>query len=388
MQLRGRRFDTGQSVAIQVSGDRITDVSPVETQDSLPWIAPGFVDLQVNGYVAQSFNDRQLTPQRVVKNAQHMAQSGVCRYCPTVITDSHDVLVHAVRTIGEACDTIPQVNDQVIGIHQEGPYLSREDGPRGAHALEHCRPPDWDEFQAIQEAAGGRICILTLSPEYEGSTEFIRRVVASGVLVAIGHTAATADQIRKAVDAGARLSTHLGNGAHAQIHRHRSYIWSQLSDDRLCASLIVDGHHLPGEVVQTFVRAKTPERCVLVSDVSPMGGMPPGRYTAFGLGEVEVLKSGRLVVAGQHEVMAGASFLMDVCVAKVMRLAGVDLETAVHMASTWPAELVGQDAVSLEPGSRADLVLFDLPGADRPRSVDTLTVKRTVVAGNVVFNNC
>src|SRR5206468_8402774 len=133
------------------------------------------------------------------------------------------------------------------------------------------------------------------------SPSFIERAVASGVVVAIGHTKATGDQIRAAVDAGATLSTHLGNGAHPLIRRHPNYIWEQLAEDRLMASLIVDGHHLPPSVVKSMVRAKTPARCVLVSDITALGGMPPGRYSG-GLGDLEVLESGKLVLADQRDI--------------------------------------------------------------------------------------
>jgi N-acetylglucosamine-6-phosphate deacetylase len=244
----------------------------------------------------------------------------------------------------------------------EGPFICADDGPRGAHPKQHVRPPDWDEFQRLQEAAGGLIKLTTVSPEYDAAPEFIRQACKSGVILAIGHTKATSEQIRAAVDAGARMSTHLGNGAHPQIRRHPNYIWDQRADDRLTASLIVDGHHLPPAVVKSMVRAKTPQRIVLVSDITSMGGMPPGRYKT-GLGELEVLAGGKLVPAGQPEILAGASLPIHACVANVMRFAGVDLATAIHMASTRPAQLIGLKHSGLEAGAPANLFLFDLPTA-------------------------
>jgi N-acetylglucosamine-6-phosphate deacetylase len=235
------------------------------------------------------------------------------------------------------------------------------------------RPPDWDEFQRLQAAARGQIKLLTVSAEYDASPAFIRRVAGAGVLVAIGHTKATTDQIKAAVDAGARMSTHLGNGAHPTIRRHPNYIWDQLADDRLTASLIVDGHHLPPAVVKSMVRAKTPQRVVLVSDVTSMGGMPPGRYQT-GLGELEVLPSGKLVPAGNPEILAGASFPLHVCVANLLRMADVSLAEAVDMASIRPAALIGLAHPGLEIGAAANLVLFRLPagGAGPLEIVQTL----------------
>jgi N-acetylglucosamine-6-phosphate deacetylase len=133
--------------------------------------------------------------------------------------------------------------------------------------------------------------------------------------------------------------------------------------------LIVDGHHLPPAVVKSMVRAKTPERIVLVSDITSMGGMPPGRYQT-GLGELEVLPSGKLVPAGQPDILAGASLPIHVCVANIMRYADVDLKTAVDMASLWPAKLIGLDHPGLKVGAPANLVVFDLPsGAGVPLNI-------------------
>jgi N-acetylglucosamine-6-phosphate deacetylase len=158
------------------------------------------------------------------------------------------------------------------------------------------------------------------------------------------------------------MSTHLGNGAHPTIRRHPNYIWDQLAEDRLTASLIVDGHHLPPAVVKSMIRAKTPERIVLVSDLTAMGGMPPGRYKT-GLGELEVLPSGKLVPAGQPDILAGASLPIHACVANVMAFGGVDLTAAVNMASIRPAQLIGLDNPGLEIGAPANLFLFDLSAA-------------------------
>ncbi len=385
MQVLGRRYDTGDFIAVEISGGsiaRIESRSPANA--AAAWIAPGFVDLQVNGYGGQSFNDRELTIEKVRQVSLSMDRDGVTRYCPTTTTDSFEVLSHAMQTIAAACDRLPEVNGRVAGIHVEGPYISSEDGPRGAHPRQHCRPPDWNEFQRWQDAAGGRIRILTLSPEYDGAAQFIEKVAHSGVLVAIGHTAANSDQIRAAVDAGARMSTHLGNGAHGQIRRHPNYIWDQLAEDRLSASLIVDGHHLPAAVVKSFVRAKTPERCVLVSDITSMAGMPPGRYDAAGLGAVEVLAGGRLVVAGQSQYLAGAALPIGVGVANVMQFAGVNLATAIEMASVRPASLIGESTAGLHPGNPADLVLFDLTSQNGNDAPTTLHIRSTIKAGQVV----
>ena len=268
---------TGCRCAFELAAGRIVGVQPCEAEEGLPWIAPGLVDLQVNGYRGLEFSSARLTVHDVAQIAATMLSFGVTRFCPTVTTQSFEVLRHAMRTIAGACEGSPELAARLPGIHLEGPYISAEDGPRGAHPAAHCRPPDWDEFQRLQEASGGRIRLLTMGVEFPNSPDFIRRAVAAGVIIAIGHTAADRVQIRAAVDSGARLSTHLGNGSHVMLPRHDNYLWPQLAEDRLTATLIVNGHHLPADVVRTFLRAKTPGRCILVSDLSAFAGLPAGR---------------------------------------------------------------------------------------------------------------
>ena len=376
MKLIARRYDTDEPITIEVAAGKIASISPAaETSgEALPIIAPGFVDLQVNGYDGVELTSPELTAEDVQRLVAGMHSCGVTAFLPTVTTHSREIMLHAIRTIGEACDRGAK---SIAGIHVEGPYLSAEDGPRGAHPTEHVRAPDLAEYRAWQEASGGRVKIITIAPEQEKASTFIEAVVADGVVVAIGHTAATPEQIAAAVSAGASMSTHLGNGAHGTIRRHPNYIWSQLDDDRLTASLIADGFHLPPEVLRVMLRAKTPTRCVLVSDVTGMAGKPPGRYSTS-LGEVEVLDDGRLVVAGQRQYLAGAALPIGPCVFNAMRLAGLSRQQAVELASIQPAELIGCRCGRLEVGAPADLVLFDL--------ADALAVRRTIVGGEDVFS--
>jgi len=354
--------------------------------EGLPYLAPGLVDLQINGYQGRTFTDptRRLTVDDVWEMTRALAADGITSYCPTLTTHARATLLHGVAVIASAFADSDAHRSCFAGIHLEGPYISAEDGPRGAHPAEHCRAPDWGEFEVLQEAARGTIRIVTLSPEYPGACGFIERLVERGVLVAIGHTGAACEQIADAVSAGARLSTHLGNGAHARIRRHPNYIWEQLADDRLTASLIVDGHHLPPSVVRSFVRSKTAERCVLVSDITSLGGMPPGRYET-GLGAVEVLDDGRLVVAGQREFLAGAARPMLDAIRNVMRFAGVGRAEAIDMASTRPARLVGAAVPRLEPGAPADFVLFDPRAFDADAGTDPPRVAATYRRGLPVY---
>jgi N-acetylglucosamine-6-phosphate deacetylase len=185
----------------------------------------------------------------------------------------------------------------------------------------------------------------------------IEKLAATGVVVALGHTAASGTCIRDAIAAGARLSTHLGNGSHAMLPRHDNYIWEQLAADDLWASIICDGHHLPESMVRSFVRVKTPARTILTCDASSLAGCPPGKYHEWET-ELEVLRTGKIVVAGTS-FLAGSGHFTDRCVGNVMRFAGVSLGDALDMASARPRELLGLPQRTLEPGQPSDLVLFD-----------------------------
>jgi N-acetylglucosamine-6-phosphate deacetylase len=311
------------------------------------------------------------------------AAFGVTQFLPTLTTHTLDTLTHGLRTIDRACLEDHRIALRVPGIHLEGPYLSPEDGARGAHPRSYCRRPDWEEFCRLQEASGGRIRVLTLSAEFEEAPDFIARVVAAGVIVSIGHTAATPEQIRRAADAGATMSTHLGNGSHPMLPRHRNYLWAQMAEDRLTAGLIADGHHLPPEVVKSIVRAKEPSRCVLVSDLSGYAGLPPGRYETE-LCNLEILPAGKMVVAGQQELLAGASLPICDGIANVMNFTGVDLVTAVDMASRRPREILGIEAGRAEVEGPADFVLFQMRREADEQNV-RFELEKTVSWGQTVW---
>jgi N-acetylglucosamine-6-phosphate deacetylase len=298
-----------------------------------------------------------------------------------LITASHEALKAGFTAIRQACEKHEWVNDMVPGCHLEGPFISKEDGPRGAHPLVQVRPATWDEFEIFQAASGNRIRLVTLAPECEGAIDFIKRAVAAGITIAIGHTAATPEQVREAVDAGARLSTHLGNGAHAQIRRHPNYIWEQLSDSRLIPSIITDGHHLPASVIQTIIETKGKANVVITCDAAGLAGCPPGRYT-LDPGEVEILESGCIVIAGQDQLLAGSSLATDACVTHAMQVADLSLNEAFDMAGRNPSRLLGLEEVRLRRGSRADLVVFDFDGPGKP-----LRFRATIARGIVRFGS-
>ncbi len=298
---------------------------------------PGFFDLQVNGFGGIDFNAPGLTIDRVSEALERMRATGVTRCLPTLITSSFEQFAGSARVLSRAFSLA------IAGIHMEGPYLSPEDGPRGAHPREHVRRASVDDFKRRQDAAGGRIVLVTLAPEVPGAGPLIEHLLASGVRVAIGHTAATPQQIAHAVAVGATLATHLGNGCAHMLPRHPNIIWELLAADTLVASLIVDGHHLPPATVKAMVRAKGAERTILVTDAVAAAGCAPGPYT-IGSVRCELGEDGRVVLPGTPH-LAGSALTLDHAIANTVRFTGLSIDTVVRMASTIPANYMGAATV-------------------------------------------
>jgi N-acetylglucosamine-6-phosphate deacetylase len=356
MILHAKHFATAAPLAVAVVDGRIASISP-STESPSAWVAPAFFDPQINGGLGVSFNSPSLTPDQVRVVLDECRRHGIGAFCPTLITGSFDALRHGFATLAKVIDSDAELAARMPAFHLEGPYLSAEDGPRGPHPREHTRDPDWDEFRRWQDAAAGRIRMVTVAPERPGALAFIEKLTASGVVAAIGHTAMPASLVRGAVLAGAQTSTHLGNGCHATLPRHDNYIWEQLARDDLWMSVIADGHHLPPAVVKCFVRAKGVASTLLTCDAGSLAGMPPGRYREWGT-DLDVLPSGKIVVAGTP-FLAGSGHFTDACVGNVIAMAGVSLRDAVEMATARPRQLLGLPVPTLEVGQPADLVVFE-----------------------------
>jgi N-acetylglucosamine-6-phosphate deacetylase len=260
----------------------------------------------------------------------------VTRFLATLVTSTFERFAECAKTL------VGTPHGAIVGLHMEGPYISPEDGPRGAHPRASVAAASIGDFQRRQEAAAGRIRLVTLAPEAPGALGLIEYLAGAGIRVAIGHTAASPAQIRDAIKAGATLSTHLGNGCATQMPRHPNVIWEQLAADELAASLIVDGHHLPPATVKAMVQAKTPGRTILVSDAVAVAGCAPGAYEFAG--EAVVLgEDGRVSQPGAPW-LAGSSASLDQCVARAAEFTGLPVKQVLPMASQQPARYLGLEA--------------------------------------------
>jgi len=372
---------TGLPVEIDFD-ETIVRVSPAAAQSG--YIAPGFIDIQVNGFAGVDYNRPDAPHSEIARSIHALFATGVTRFYPTVITGAPDDMESALHNLARAKDSLPE-GGAMDGFHVEGPHIGVDDGPRGAHPKRWVRKPDFDEFRRWQDATANRVRIVTLSPEWPEAPRYIERVVAEGTVASIGHTNATAEQIADAVSAGASLSTHLGNGAHAVMRRHPNYIWDQLAEDRLMADFIVDGIHLGANFLKAALRAKGIERSVLVTDASAPAGAAPGRYY---LGEqaVDLTPDNRVVLAGQDK-LAGSALRMDRGVENLMRMAGLPLADAVRMATVNAAragKVPGRDVSSksggLAAGDRADFVQFQWDAETR-----SINVTATWISGRRAY---
>lgn len=360
MNCSGVNALTGSGVEIEFS-ERVESVREIPGKLG-KFLAPGLIDIQVNGFAGVDFNDPQAPREEIARAIRAQWACGVTRFYPTVITGAPQDMAAALRNLARAKETLEE-GESIDGFHVEGPHIGAEDGPRGAHPKQWVRRPDVDEFERWQDACGGRVRIVTLSPEWPEAPHYIERVVERGAVASIGHTGANAQQIADAVSAGASLSTHLGNGAHATMRRHPNYIWDQLAEDRLMADFIVDGIHLGAAFLKSALRAKGIERSVLVTDAAAPAGAAPGRYY---LGEqpVDLTADDRVVLAGT-EKLAGSALRMHRAIENVARMTGVSLAEAVRMATVNAAKAgrVPDRAAGLAAGERADLVEFGWDGA-------------------------
>lgn len=328
------------SVEDAESGIRVRPAGDVINAVPEAWLGPGLLDLQVNGVNGIDFNHPDLVVEDLLRAADYLDERGVVQFFPTVITNTEERTQSLLATIAAARNRYPHLRAIIPGIHLEGPFISPQDGARGAHPRECVRAPDYELFERFQQAADGCIRLITIAPEWDGAVEFIRRCRVSDVVVALGHTLADGKAITAAVKAGAALSTHLGNGVPLMLPRHPNVIWNQLGEPGLWASFIADGYHLPQNFLRAAIAAKG-DRAVLVSDATAFAGRLPGRYRAHIGAEVMLSAEGRLSMAEDERFLAGSAQTLDQNITHLYLQEITSFENAWYMAAAAPRALMG-----------------------------------------------
>jgi N-acetylglucosamine-6-phosphate deacetylase len=364
----GRELGQGY---VRVENGTIADVvsGPCEDADVTLTggvLVPGLVDLQVNGYYGYDMVDAREEGWHAVVG--RLPETGVTAFLPTFITAPVKVLAEALCRTGELLPRLPK-GARVLGVHLEGPFLSER--RKGAHNAAYLTDATPEALALLLET--GLVRLVTLAPERPGGLDAIRTLVDSGVLVSVGHSDATAQQVAQAADAGARKVTHLFNGQSGIDHRKPGVAAQALADTRLHPGLILDLHHVDGVVCKLAFEAAA-GRLVLVTDAASAAGMPPGRYELGGE-PIDLPAEGPPL--REDGTLAGSALRLDDAIANAVRI-GVDLATAVDAATRVPADLIGRaDLGRLEPGAAADLVWLG----------DDLRTRTTWVAGDIVFQN-
>jgi N-acetylglucosamine-6-phosphate deacetylase len=381
--IEGLHYISGKPIQVKIENGKIAEIKSVKKlkdENSKIIIAPGFFDNQVNGFagVSFSFGESDLTQEGIETATRELWKMGVTTYLPTLTTNSQEVLVENFTLLAKA------VNDKKLlgsipGFHLEGPYINPEDGYRGAHPKQFVRLPDWDEFMEMYVASGENILQVTIAPEMEGAQDFIKNCRQKGIVVAVGHHNANKQQLDLAVENGAQIATHLGNGCANMINRHYNPLWPQLSNDDLMISIICDGFHLLPEEIRVFFKTKGVDNTIITSDVTSYAALPPGQYKTQTGETIELTAEGKLHYPAQ-QVLYGSASPITKGIGYIQKTTGCSLADAIQMASTNPAKLYNlNDRGTLESGKRADLVLFTLDDFK-------VNIQKTFVKGELVYD--
>ena len=298
----------------------------------------GLTDLQVNGYAGVDFNDAGLDAPALEHALQAMLHAGVTSCLPTLITATEDVLAARLAALDRAAAGSPLAALMVPGFHLEGPFLNPGDGYAGCHPPAAMIAPDPALLHRLTAGLARPILLLTLAPERAGAAAAIAWARARGMVVAMGHSAADNDTVTRAADAGVTLSTHLGNGLPRMLPKFLNPLMAQLAEDRLSASVIADGIHIPPSALKVLLRAKGMERVVLVTDATAAAAAPPGLYGFAGM-RIEHAPDGSVRVPGEA-VLAGSALRLDQAVRNLVQWGIATPERAVALASDNPAALL------------------------------------------------
>lgn len=380
--LEGLFYLDHSPVRIEIKDGKIEKINRLEKtakENENIYIGPGLIDVQVNGYQGHSFSsaNKELSPEAIMQITKSLWKAGVTTYLPTLTTNDRNVFLKNFAILADVKDDEALLGS-IPGFHLEGPYISPVDGYRGAHALKYVRPPDWEEFMEFYKASKGNIITVTLAPEVEGAMEFISKCQDLGIIVALGHHNGSAEQIREAIDRGARIATHLGNGLANTINRHINPLWPQLYDDRFMINIICDGFHLQPEQIGVFYKIKGPSKTIIISDVTSFGGLPPGIYLNSINDTLELTPQGAVIYPAQ-QVLGGSAVAMTQGVGNLIKYTGCSLGDAFRTASTNPAQLYKlEDRGEIKPGMRADIILFKLEDFK-------LNIIKTIVKGKIVY---
>lgn len=366
--------------AVVVAGGRIVAVGPARGADGDTLdlggltVLPGFIDLHIHGAGGADAHAGE-----IADLSAFLPRCGVTAFLPTLAADAQARTIAALRAIAatmaeQAAGSLP-ATARVLGAHLEGPFLNP--ARAGAIPPEYMLPAEPARLAPLLDAAPGAVRLMTIAPDLPGAPDLIALLDRAGIVASLGHTAADYDTFRRALDAGARHTTHLFNAMTGIAHRAPGAAGAALTDDRATVELIADGHHIHPAILALALRAKGAARVALVSDAVGPAGLPAGEYDWLGRrvtsnGEVVRLPDGTL--AGSLGTLDRA---LRIVTAPLPDGAGLSLAEAALTLATTPARILGlADRGAIAPGQHADLVAIDDAGA----------VRLTIVGGRIAYD--
>jgi N-acetylglucosamine-6-phosphate deacetylase len=305
---------------------------------------PGLVDLQVHGFRGVDFSSAKLTEDGFATACRDILEAGTTAFLPTIITSPSQVYQRNLAVMAHVMQT-KEFRNRVLGIHLEGPFISPEYGARGEHNPQWITKPDIEYLRQLNSWAGETIKLITIAAETENAGQLTQFAVDNGIAVSLGHQLAKPQDLANLASAGAGAITHLGNGVPEVLPKHDNPIWVGLANDNLWAMIITDGHHLPPEVVKTFIRTKGSTRCIVVSNGSSLTNLPPGRYNTRG-NDVIVDESGR-IYNPENDCLVGSSATMLQCVNYLASLNLLAIEELLAVGFFNPLKLIAVNPNSI-----------------------------------------
>ncbi|MFD9947273.1 N-acetylglucosamine-6-phosphate deacetylase [Nonomuraea sp. NPDC059023] len=363
---------------IALDGHRISAVGagePPRSADAeihdlgLDYVLPGFVDLHMHGGDGAQVTTEN--PQEILRAIAFHRRHGTTRTLASLVTSPVEEMAAAARTVAALMRSPDPLHRSIAGIHLEGPFLNPNH--RGAHHNDYVLAPDVKALRHLLASGDGAVRTVTLAPELDGGMDLVREVVASGAVVAVGHTDASYDEAHQAFEAGASMATHLFNAMRPFHHREPGPAGAALTHDNVTCELINDGVHLHSATTRLAFAAAGAERIALVTDATPAAGVNDGR---FNLGPLPVLARDGKVTLLDGITNAGSTLTMDRAVRHAVQCVGIPITQAAIAAATTPARLLGlgEQTGSISPGKDADLVVL----------TDDLRVRTVIAHGTVV----
>ena len=358
-EFKGLNVLDSKSYKVIVDDGIITGLTECQVAPKGSFFCPGgLIDTQVNGCLGYNYTGEDLSVEQVRQICMELARHGTLQHFATIITSPEQRILKSLDTLVRAIEQDDFVRRSITGIHIEGNYISRLDGPRGAHNLAYVRDASIEEFDRWFEHSKGYLKYITIGAEANGAEALIRHAVEKGVVVSIGHTGATKEQIDKAAEAGASVSTHLGNGVFAKLDRFENPIWPQLRNTKFTTGLIADGDHVTPDLVWVISRCKDSDHIILVSDLHHCAGLEPGRRMDGPL-EIEIFKDAAVRVAGTP-YLAGAGVHLLRCTYNYARFSQTDPVGAFRLSTINPIRKYNLDPqrAVLKVGKKAEFIAF------------------------------